>query len=89
MYKKEPSLNVPHWSSIKATTYGCYKIRGNDMNDIFVCGAYGEVLHFNGVSWKSYIDQTGYDGYYNSVAFKNNLVIAVGAHAQIAVGKRN
>jgi len=35
------------------TQYHMDCIRGNKLNDIIVTGAYGEVLHFNGLSWKS------------------------------------
>jgi hypothetical protein len=69
------------------------KIRGNALNDVFVVGSFGEFLHWNGASWKSYIKQTGLsDGSYAGIAVKGNLVIAVGANnnqAVITVGKRN
>ncbi len=67
-------------------------IRGNDVNDIAAAGAFGEVVHFNGVRWVSYISQTGLSsGEYLSVAIKGNEIIAVGydgAKAVIAIGKR-
>ena len=54
-------------------------IRGNGLNDIIVTGAFGEVIHFNGQQWKSFIDQTSLiNGTYSSVAIKGNLVVAVG-----------
>lgn len=66
-------------------------IRGNDVNDIVAVGAYGEVLHFNGVRWNSFINETGLtNGQYVSVAIKGNEIVAVGYNgkAVIAVGKR-
>ena len=72
----------------KATT----KIKGNGLNDIFVVGSFGECLHWNGESWKSYIDQTGLsNGSFTSVAIKGNLVIAVGGNNNqgvITIGRR-
>jgi len=33
-----------------------YKIRGNNRNDMFTSGAGGEVLHYNGSTWKLYME---------------------------------
>ncbi|GIK20749.1 MAG: hypothetical protein BroJett005_01630 [Ignavibacteriota bacterium] len=81
-------LNEP----LDITRYGTSGIRGNSINDVFVSGAFGEFLHFNGVTWKSYINETGwFSGSYGAVAVKNNLVVTVGyegAQAKIMVGKR-
>jgi hypothetical protein len=67
-------------------------IRGNASNDLFVAGHFGELLHFNGMTWMSYRSTTGLlDGLYERIAVKGNLVIAVGVEgskAVIAVGKR-
>jgi hypothetical protein len=74
------------------THYATTGIRGNGINDVFVAGAFGEFLHFNGVTWKSYINETGwFSGSYGGVAVKNNLVITVGyegAQAKILMGYR-
>ncbi len=74
------------------THYGTTGIRGNGLNDIFVAGAFGEFLHYNGVSWKSYINELGeFNGSYGGVSVKNNLVITVGyegPQAKILMGKR-
>jgi len=43
----------------RITNYHVNKIRANDINDVFVVGAFGEVLHFNGVRWKSYLSELG------------------------------
>ena len=68
------------------------RVRGNNINDVFIVGAFGEFLHWNGVSWRSYITQTGLaDGSYTSVAVQGNLVVAVGANdaqAVITMGRR-
>ena len=74
------------------TRYATTKVRGNNVNDVFVVGAFGEFLHWNGVSWRSYIGQTGLaDGSYASVAVQGNIVVAVGANnaqAVITMGRR-
>lgn len=74
------------------TRYGTGSISGGNSNDIFVVGSFGECLHFNGVSWKSYqSNATAINGAYGSVAVKKNLAIAVGFvdnKACITIGKR-
>jgi hypothetical protein len=74
------------------THYATTRIRGNAANDVFVVGAYGECLHYNGKSWQSYQSVTGLsNGSYTSVAMKNNLVVAVGGdnpRAVITIGRR-
>ena len=66
-------------------------IRGNDLNDIFVCGDYGLFAHFNGVRWRVYND-LAINGIYFALAVKRDLVVAVGTDnnsAIIVMGKRN
>jgi hypothetical protein len=66
-------------------------IRGNDLNDIFVCGDYGLFAHFNGVRWKVY-NNLAINGIYFALAVKGDLVVAVGTDnnsAIIVMGKRN
>jgi hypothetical protein len=90
-WEKHPTLSASSWSSQTLTSYTIDAVRGNATNDVFMCGAYGEFLHFNGVSWKSYISQTGMDGAYGGLAVHGNTVIAVGEEAPQAVilmGKR-
>ncbi len=54
-------------------------IRGNSLNDVFTVGSYGELLHWNGVRWVNFINQTSLSsGAYGAIAVKGNLVIAVG-----------
>jgi hypothetical protein len=68
------------------------KIRGNNLNDVFAVGAFGETIHFNGVTWKSYIEETGLNtGGYFTVSLQSNTIVAVGFEYQSAVviiGKR-
>jgi len=81
---KDNGLNITH--------YATPGIRGNSLNDIFVAFTFGEFLHFNGVTWKSYINETGwFSGSFGAVAVKNNLVVTLGyegAQAKIMMGNR-
>jgi hypothetical protein len=93
IYQKN-SLSDNTWRNgpLDFTNYGTTKVRGNGINDVFVVGAFGEFLHWNGVRWKSFIDQAGLaDGSYASIAVNGDLVIAVGQNGTqgvITVGKR-
>ncbi|MFA6540663.1 MAG: hypothetical protein WCT99_03600 [Bacteroidota bacterium] len=60
MFEKD-LLSESNWKNGEAgvVKYGLTNIRGNNVNDVIAVGSYGEVLHYNGVSWQSYIDQTG------------------------------
>ena len=40
------------------TTYSINRISASAINDIIATGGAGEVIHFNGYSWKSYIENT-------------------------------
>lgn len=94
------SLSGSKWisDSLHITKYGTTCVRGNALNDVFVVGAFGEFLHWNGSTWKSFIDQTGLsNGSYSSVAISGNLVVAVGANdapgeldskAVVTIGRR-
>jgi hypothetical protein len=74
------------------THYYIYKMRANDVNDIAAAGGVGEVLHFNGLTWKSFFLNTrlGYGNYY-SIAIRGDLIVAVGEdypRAVVALGRR-
>ena len=74
------------------TTYFSNAIRGNNQNDIVVAGAFGEIVHYNGSSWKSFLTQTAMaNGTFYSVAFKGSIIVSVGQvgnRAVVAKGKR-
>ncbi|HEX2865484.1 MAG TPA: hypothetical protein VHO03_00505 [Ignavibacteriales bacterium] len=78
-------------SPSKYTHHSTTKIKGNGINDVFIVGAYGEVLHFNGASWKSFISETYLDGTYNNLDVKGNIVAISGGNGQsgiVLIGKR-
>lgn len=86
--------SIQPWKVLRqsVTQYYTEAIRGADVNDIMVVGDYGEVLHFNGVTWRSYFNETklSYGNYY-AVAIKGNLAVVVGmsdAKAVVAIGRR-
>ena len=86
MYEKHPTLSTTSWTRKYPTIYTTYKVRGNDINDVFVCGAFGEILHYSGTSWQSYISQTYLaTGNLTSIAVRGNLVIAVGSNNSLGV----
>jgi hypothetical protein len=74
------------------TQYFTTRVRGNAGNDVFIVGAFGECLHWNGSTWKSFRSEAGLSsGAYGAVAIKNNLMIAVGydsPRAVITIGRR-
>jgi hypothetical protein len=74
------------------TTFYAEAVRGNNVNDLFVVGSSGEVLHYNGSTWKSFRERTLLgNGSYRSVAVQGDMVIAVGYEndrAIVARGRR-
>ncbi len=74
------------------TNYYTGGISGNDINDIVVSGAFLEIVHFNGVSWRNYRDQIPFaNGGLGRVVMKRQFLIAVGFVNRIAlavIGKR-
>lgn len=72
------------------TVYHINTVRGNALNDVFFAGAFGELLHFNGASWRSYRTATQMaNATFWSLAVRGDIVIAVGDdgnRAVVAVG---
>lgn len=59
------------------------RIRGNDINDLFVAGDFGILAHYNGLNWKVYPDAAF--GLYRSLDYKGDIAVAVGEEAGQAV----
>ncbi|MFZ1280486.1 MAG: glucosyl transferase, partial [Ignavibacteriaceae bacterium] len=71
---------------LEFTEYTTQRIRGNDINDLVASGDFGDLLHFNGYNWQSYISQTYLpNGTLLSVDIKRNVVVATGWISQQAV----
>jgi len=93
IYEKK-SLSESEWKNdpLRYTTHTIMKVQATGLNDVFMVGSFGEILHFNGISWKSYLNEsTAIEGSYNSVAIKNNLIVVVGGgagRAIIQIGRR-
>ncbi len=83
LWRNEP-LDITH--------YGTSKIRGNGINDVFVVGAFGEILHYSGLTWKSYLSELGtFSGSYGSLDINEKFVVASGYEsrkAKIIIGYR-
>ncbi len=81
-----------YWKQIDLTKISMNKIRGNDLNDIFIVGDFGLTIHFNGTSWKTYNDLYDSNESYFSVQTDKNTVVLVGeknGKGIITIGKRN
>ncbi|GAB4287696.1 MAG: hypothetical protein Kow0098_04620 [Ignavibacteriaceae bacterium] len=74
------------------THYFIYKLRGANINDVAATGGFGEMLHFNGYSWRSFIEDTQLtSGNYYGIDIRDNTIVAVGINnpqAVITIGKR-
>jgi hypothetical protein len=84
MFKNTHPFSGAPWVLMDSslTAYYMEAIRGNGPNDIMAVGAYGAIVHYNGVNWCSYDDQTHLVyGTLHSVAMHGNLTIAVGEDA--------
>ncbi len=69
------------------------RIRANASNDIFVCGSFGFLAHYNGSTWKDYTGSEApqFFSRYKGLSVKQDVVAAVGwmnDHAIIVRGKR-
>jgi hypothetical protein len=65
-------------------------IRGEKANNIFAVGDFGTLVHFNGSSWKHYIELQDFSTSrrLSSVAVRNSLMVAVGVSYNRAIALR-
>ncbi len=84
-YKETNSWNdLNEGRSITSNFMGA--IWGNGLNDIIVVGAFGEVIHYNGMTWRSLKnEETTIYGWYGAVKIKGNQMVAVGFDGNKAV----
>ena len=66
------------WKLLDLTNYFTLRVRGSAANNIFVVGAFGLVLHYNGYSWHTYPELILSNGKLLGLAVTDNLVVAVG-----------
>jgi hypothetical protein len=72
------------------------RVRGTRDNDLFITGTYNFVAHYNGRSWRHYVELMSQEGRFTSVDVKGNLAVAVGylyndpliVQAEMAIGRR-
>ncbi len=83
----KPSFDLSGaWDESAPSQFFLTSLRGNAKNDVFACGHFGEVLHYNGSTWQSYHPVTGLSmGIYESLAVQGNTVICVGSDGLEAV----
>src|SRR6185436_17009457 len=61
-------------------------VRGNSINDVVVTCDGGDILHFNGLNWRNFGDQTNLNtGKYTKIAIRDSIVVAVGESKNLAV----
>lgn len=68
-----------------------FRVRGEELNDIWTVGGYGFAAHYNGVSWKTYEEVTLTAGNLLGLAVKENTVVMSGnegGKAVITIGRR-
>ncbi len=68
-----------------------FRVRGNDLNDIWTVGGFGFAAHYNGTSWKTFEEVSLVSGNYHGLAVKGNIVVMVGnegTKAVITIGRR-
>jgi hypothetical protein len=88
LYSKNNINSASEWEWLHpgVTNYYLYAIRGQNTNDLFACGAFGELIHYNGNTWKSFKVKTSIsNGAFNKIDFNQNIVVAVGYDSPKAV----
>ena len=65
-------------------TYLLHSVRGQDINDLFICGDFFSIAHFNGKTWKNF-DSYRAPGALYRMDYKDNILVAVGTNASEAV----
>jgi len=67
------------------------KIRGQKLNDIFIVGSSGLIMHYNGVNWYKITEQVFESDIFSSISLYNNNIIIGGdfqSRGKIIIGNR-
>lgn len=74
-----------NWKDIKnpVNDYLLHSIRGTDINDIFVCGDFFILAHYNGRTWRKF-DEFWEPGTFYKLDYKDDIMVAVGIDARYA-----
>ncbi len=91
IYRKN-HLDESRWlgAPLELTEFYSIHVRGVAANDIVVVGSFGDLLHFNGSTWKQLPDLQMQVSF-TRVAYAKNMVVAsgrVGDRAAVVIGKR-
>jgi hypothetical protein len=99
IYMKRNLNGAELWAEClpRVTQYYMFGMRGNGLNDMVMGGSGGEIVHYNGKSWRSYLGNEVQEFYGNlvSIDMKGNIICAVGGGVDsgnigvIMLGKRN
>jgi len=68
-----------------------FRVRGEELNDIWTAGGFGFAAHYNGASWKTFEEVSLAAGNYKGLAVKSNTVVLAGNErnrAVITIGRR-
>ncbi|BDQ02995.1 glucosyl transferase [Ignavibacterium sp.] len=66
-------------SLINLTPYYTYAIRGSALNNVLICGSFGELLHYNGFTWQSFQNMLGFfNADFFNIDVKENVTAVVG-----------
>ncbi len=84
-YKR--SLHEEKWKTLNISRYVTTAICGTSINDVFIAGAYGEVLHFNGKTWKSLRGNAlpNEANLMSGISYKENKVCIVGYDGRFGI----
>jgi hypothetical protein len=66
------------WVEIDISPWFTTRVRGIATNDIFVTGAFGLLMHYNGSTWLQYPEMVHYDGSLEGLSYKGNTMAAAG-----------
>ncbi|MCX6150627.1 MAG: hypothetical protein NTX22_08905 [Ignavibacteriales bacterium] len=58
--------------------WGMVGVRGNDVNDIIACGAFGRVWHYSGITWQRFNELEDNRDLLYKIEIKGNICVAVG-----------
>ncbi len=78
------------WEELNVSSVYLESIDGGGLNDVVICGSFGELMHFNGTSWMGY-NELPVGSLLLSIKVKDDLIVTVGIenpNALIAIGSR-
>ncbi|RMH66304.1 MAG: hypothetical protein D6677_00570, partial [Calditrichaeota bacterium] len=87
IYHKKSAVSGRKWQRYpngKVTSYYTHEIRGTAYNNIFACGAFGEIVHFNGADWYNYLSEMRSFGRYIALDVSEKKVVIGGEGANNA-----